>query len=283
MKTSLLKPSIDHLMWLLVAVLYTPVFKQLYTSRWENIDYTHAYLILPVSLFLVWHKRKQIAEALAQPQSALARRTGPLLLGLGCFFFFFGWRMDYLMVSTVSLIPVLYGIVLYRYNSALAKLMTFPILYLLLLVPPPLGILDAITMPMRQLVTVLSASFLDLFYTVKREGLMMSVDHAQIYIGAPCSGFRSLISMFALALIYVHLIKLDPVRKRVLIAAVLPLALFGNFVRVITLCLITYYFGKEAGEGFFHGFSGMVIFVIMMMGLMGLERMLSEGIWRKRT
>lgn len=95
-------------------------------------------------------------------------------------------------------------------------------------------------------------------------------------MGAPCSGFRSLITMLALALVYVY-VKGGPVfKKGLLIAAVLPFALAGNVIRIVLLALITYHFGKEAGEGFFHYFSGGVIFVVMIALLMWLEGYLND-------
>ncbi|NTV30111.1 MAG: exosortase/archaeosortase family protein [Candidatus Omnitrophica bacterium] len=271
----------DHIIWTVLVALYFPLLKELYSQKWENIDYTHAYLILPVSLFLAWRKRKQISVALASGvASAQVVRWGQALLVLGLFLFVFGWRLGYTMVSTLSVFPVLFGMILYRYNTQVARILSFPILYLLLLVPPPLGILDAVTMPMRKGVTSAVAGFLSLFYTVQREGLMLTIGHAQVYVGAPCSGFRSLVSIFALALVYVYLIKMERIPKLILLAAVIPLALLGNFIRVISLCLVTYYFGKEAGEGPFHGISGMVVFLVLIMGMLWLGKLLSgdEGV-----
>ena len=62
----------------------------------------------------------------------------------------------------------------------------------------------------------------------------------------------------------------------VLVASVLPFALMGNVMRVITLCLITFYAGQETAEGFFHYFSGAVIFLIMIGCLMGLEYLMNR-------
>ncbi len=266
----------DYLIWALVAILYTPIFIQLYQSRWENIDYTHAYSILPVSLFLVWLQRDEIRRALARPQPRGYSALGLGLLVAGAFFLVFGWRMDFLMVSTLSLLPVLYGIILYRYNTATARALSFPILYLLLLVPPPLGLLDSLTLPMRNAVTMSTSAILGTFLPVQRDGMLLSMGQARVFVGEPCSGFRSLVSMFALALVYVHLIRLPALRKGIMLAAVVPLALVGNLLRVISLSLVTYYFGQEAGEGFFHGFSGIVIFAVMILGLLSLGRWLSD-------
>ena len=96
-----------YAVWPLLIILYSPVFWQLYTSRWEYIDYTHAYFILPVSLFLVWLKRKDIRDA---ARRTIASKNDPLTLSVliaGILMFIYGWRHDYLVISTFSLIPVL--------------------------------------------------------------------------------------------------------------------------------------------------------------------------------
>lgn len=138
-----------------------------------------------------------------------------------------------------------------------------------------MGILDALTLPMRYMTSTAAGAILKFFhYPVTREGLMLSIGGHQLYMGAPCSGFRSLITMLALGTAYVYLIK-ERLRARLILAgAIIPLALLGNLIRVITLCLVTFYFGDAVAQGFFHYFSGMVIFIVMLLGLLGLEKLL---------
>ena len=83
--------------------------------------------------------------------------------------FIFGWREDYLFISTLSIVPLLYGLISYLYGMNAARVLSFPILYLLLLVPPPFGILDSITLPMRHGISVVTETILSLFnYPIKR-------------------------------------------------------------------------------------------------------------------
>jgi exosortase len=163
------------------------------------------------------------------------------------------------------------------------KLLSFPILYLLLLVPPPFGILDSITLPMRHGISVLTENILYLLnYPISRKGLLLTIGYNDILMGAPCSGFRSLITMFSLVLVYVYISKGNISKKLILTFFIVPMALLGNLVRVITLCLITFYFGEETGQGFFHNFSGIVIFIITLLGLMGAESVLERMQANKR-
>lgn len=278
------------IIWGLAAGLFTPVFIQLYKMRWVVIDYHHAYFILPVFLLFLFLKRKELADALKRdtlegrkkPGIYLSLTSGFLLLIAGLAMFVFGWKLDYMAISTFSLIPILFGLTLYLYGMTTAKTMAFPILYLLLLVPPPLGILDKITIPMRYGISIASESLLTLLrIPITRDGLLLSVSGHEIYMGAACSGFRSLITMLSLGLAYVYLIKTMLKNKIILVISVVPIALLGNLLRVSGLCFVTYKFGEDAGHKF-HDTSGLIIFVILISGLMGIESLLERMGRRKR-
>lgn len=260
-----------YIVWLLVVVLYTPIFYQLYSLRWDRVDYTHAYFILPISLWLVWRKRSELRE-LIHKSTPGKNMPGFILLLTGILLYILGRHQDYLLISTFSLIPVLFGLILFLYGAASAKALAFPVLYLILLIPPPFAILDSITLPMRYGISSATESILNfLHYPISRNGLLLTIGYNDIFMGAPCSGFRSLITMISLVLVYVYINKGTIGKKMLLTGFIVPAALLGNLIRVITLCLITYYFGEEAGQGFFHNFSGILIFIITISALMGLE------------
>lgn len=181
-----------------------------------------------------------------------------------------------MFISTLSLVPLLLGLTGYLYGKNFAKQLSFPVHYLLLLVPPPLGILDSITLPMRKGVSVLTEITLRTFhYPISRDGLLLSMGGHEIYMGAPCSGFRSLITMLSLGLAYVYIAKTSRRNKIILIGSIIPFALLGNFMRVSSMCLVTYYLGDSAGHTF-HDVSGFAIFLIAILGLLWLENYLNN-------
>jgi exosortase len=191
--------------------------------------------------------------------------------------FVFGWREEYWFITTLSLIPVLYGLTICLYGINVAKALSFPILFLLLLVPPPVGVLDSITLPMRHGTSVVAEEILKYFnYPIRREGLLLTIGYNDIFMGQPCSGFRSLITLFALVSVYIYISRGGLMKKLILTFLIIPITLFGNLVRVITLCLITFYFGEEMGQGFFHNFSGIVIFIIAILLIIGVESLLDK-------
>jgi len=159
------------------------------------------------------------------------------------------------------------------------KLLSFPIAYLLLMIPPPIGVLDSITLPMRHGISVLTEVILQAFhYPITRDGLLLSIGGHDIYMGAPCSGFRSLITMIALGLVYVYINKGSLAKKAILLGSVVPLALLGNLARVTSMCLVTFYFGEGVGHKY-HDYSGYVIFLVLIAGMIGTEALLNK--WMK--
>lgn len=267
---------INYLIWILAAAIYTPSFIKLYSVRWDLLDYTHAYFILPVSLWLIWRKRTQIKEC-AQTHKPGNNLFGLVLLSFSIILFIFGSRFDYAVILAFSIIPFIFGLSYYLYGIKLVKLISFPVLYLLLLIPPPMGLLDSVTLPMRYGISAATEVIIRFAnYPISREGLLLTIGYNDIFMGQPCSGFRSLITLLSLGIVYIYISNIKVSLKFVMAACIVPLALFGNLIRVITLCLITFYFGEEAGQGFFHNFSGIVMFIITIVGLISVESVLTK-------
>ena len=114
-----------------------------------------------------------------------------------------------------------------------------------------MGLIDTITLPMRYGIASATETLLKLVqYPISREGLLLTIGYNDIFMGQPCSGFRSLITLLSLGIVYVYITNIKLSFKFIMTAFIVPLALLGNLFRVITLCLITFYFGEEAGQGF---------------------------------
>jgi len=255
---------------LLITCLYFPLFKLHYMSKWASLDYHHAYFILPVSVWLAWRQYK-LSKISVKPTSFYENITGIILLAFGAFLFIIGQRNDYSLLSTFSLIPVLAGYICLMFGFKVLRLFWFPLLYLILLLPPPSGILDSITLPMRFFITNISESFLSLLgYPVIREGLILSLNNNEIYMGAPCSGFRSLITLLSLGLVYAYVSTGNIKTKMSLLFCIIPIALLGNFVRVISVCLAANHFGSSVADQV-HNIGGYAVFIILIIGLITLE------------
>lgn len=260
-----------YLLWAWVGALFYPVLRILYSQRWGALSYTHAYFILPVSLGLVFWKRKELSEAFAGTKKRFGL-SSLIILVFGTLMYLFGWWQDYMVISTFALIPFLYGFVGFIYGKKVQRLILFPILYLLLLVPPPFALLDRVTLPLRYISAFGVEKVFRLFnFPIEREGLGYVIRGQQMMIDEACSGFRSLVTMFSLGLVYVYVSKLTLIKKVILVLSIIPLAIMGNILRVIIVSLIGVYFGQEAASGFMHSFSGVIVFLFIVLGFVGIE------------
>ena len=262
----------SYIPWLLLAALYIPTFWSLYRERWETLDYHHAYFILPAFLLMLWSKRDKIKETF--PKNGLFVSAFFVFLFLiGVWFFITGWRWNYLALQTLSLPIVLLSLFVLFYGTKILKTVIVPIAYLALLIPLPLGILDQITLPLRYVSSIVATKILSVVgYPVLRKGLLIHLDDHEIFLGEPCSGFRSLITFLSLGLVYLYFNKASLKKNVLLFLTIIPLSFLGNVIRILLLCLITYYLGEEVAQGFFHDFSGIVIFMFVTSSLLLLEK-----------
>ena len=111
-----------------------------------------------------------------------------------------------------------------------------------------------------------------------RSGSIINLPNTSLIIGSPCSGLRSLISLTALGAIYAYLTNLSLLKKLTLFLTSIPLALISNIVRIVLLLLVAFVYGSEAATGKFHDFSGFLVFIVALAGLMIVWRVLS---WEK--
>ena len=278
------KNMIYYFLWVLVGGLFFSTFLTLYQTRWDALGYTHAFFILPVSLGLAFFQRKELKEAFALTEKRFG--FGYLIVFVvSVLMYVFGWRQGYMFVSTLAIIPFLYGFIGFIYGHKVCNLLIFPILYLIFLVPPPFALLDQATLPMRYISAFGVEGVFKLFhYPITREGLMYNAKGHPMIINEACSGFRSLITMFSLGVVYVYTMKSSLVKKIVLVGSIIPLAIIGNIVRIIIISLITVYLGEELAQGFLHSFSGIVVFLFIVIGFLVIEKLwaVSSRLWVKR-
>ena len=157
--------------------------------------------------------------------------------------------------------------------GALARVMWFPILFLIFMVPLPASIIDALTLPMKIAVSWMAEHVLyDLGYPISRSGVILQIGQYKLLVADACAGLQTLFALEALGLLYLHVIRHESWMRNVLMAiAIVPISFASNTTRVMVLSLITYYYGDAAGQGFLHGFAGMLLFVTALLLLIGVD------------
>ena len=265
------KPSFNPLAiyWpLLVGVLalYLPTYYALATGAWNTEAEAHGPIVLAVAIYLAWNmhgKARQLQNEAPRTQAALGWIS--LLAGLACYVI--GRSQNILLFEAGSQFPVFLGILLMTLGWRGVKLFWFPLFFLLFMVPPPGVILDAVTSPLKQEVSHLASHFLYMAgYPIARSGVVITIGQYQLLVADACSGLHSIVSLSAMGLLYLYLMRHTSIlRNLILVALIIPTAILTNVARVMILALITYYFGDEAGQGFLHGFAGIMIFVVAVL------------------
>jgi exosortase len=177
----------------------------------------------------------------------------------------------------------LLGILLLTKGWAAARLLWFPLLYVVFMIPLPGVLVDAITGQLKQWVSVVAANILyHAGYPIGRTGVMLTIGQYQLLVADACSGLNSMFSLSALGLLFIYIMNRGSWWYVVaMVASILPIAFAANIVRVMTLVLITYYMGDEAAQGFLHGAAGLLLMIVALVILFALDWLLSRFLERR--
>ncbi|WP_242618061.1 exosortase/archaeosortase family protein [Edaphobacter modestus] len=238
---------------------------------WYNIaDYSHGFLVPLFSIFLLWDRRKQIAGTPVRPSWA-----GLPLVCLGLLILIFGVYGVDLFTSRISFVMLLAGLIWTFLGSAMLRQLRFPVLILLLAIPFPAIIFNQITFPLQLLASKLASMSLPLLgVPVLQEGNVIQLPVMKLEVAEACSGIRSLMSLFTLAVFYGYFLERTTARRVLLAVASIPIAVAANAIRIVGTGLCVQYWDPVKALGFFHEFSGWVMFVISLGCLYLIHRLM---------
>jgi len=184
-----------------------------------------------------------------------------------------------LFLSRTSLLLLIAGLISFFMGWQMLRALLFPLLFLLLMVPIPAIIFNQVTFPLQILASKLSAWLLPLLgVPVFREGNVINLPAMPLEVAEACSGIRSLLSLLTLAIMYGYLLEKRIFIRLVLALAAIPIAVAANALRIVGTGLLVQYWDPEKAEGFFHAFSGWLIFVVSLLMLFALHRAFT--LWR---
>lgn len=281
-KITALQPLIYVILGLLV--MYLPSFMDLFNGIWNTNQQGHGPIVLAVAIWFFYYKATLIAEA-GIPIIPAPQLGWPVLL-LGCLVFIIGRSQTLYLFEIGSFILVLLGIMLLFFGKPMAKHFWFAFFFMLFMVPLPASIVEMITQPMKMAVSIASEHLLYEFgYPVARAGVILLIGQYQLLVADACAGLNSLFTLEALGLLYMNVMRHEsPLRNALLAALIIPISFAANVTRVVSLALITYHWGDEAGQGFVHDFSGMLLFVTALFLIICVDTFLRflTGLLNKR-
>jgi exosortase A len=254
-RTTLLKWAI--LVGCLV-VLYFRVLQGL-VSDWVSMpDFSHGFLIPIVSLYFVYERRKQLS--VLRPSAAWG---GFGLIVFGILLFLLGNLATEFFTMRFSLLVVLGGIILFLLGKEFYKTLLFPLVFLIFMIPIPSVLMDGITFPMQLFASKVAARSLDLIgIPVLREGNIIQLANTSLEVAEACSGIRSLISLLALSVVFAYFSQKETWKRILLVLSTFPIAILANAARVTGTGILAEHYGDKVAQGFFHGFSGWILFVV---------------------
>lgn len=254
------------------AALYAPSYADLARQVWPTDEQGHGPIILALGLWLLFGLRHAVAALPVQSEPWL----GSLLLLAGVLMYVLGRTQAMLVLEMLSQHLVVVGLILLFLGRRALRLMWFPLFFLLFMVPLPGSLVSALTAPLKTAVSAVAAQLLhSLGYPVARAGVMLSVGQYQLLVADACAGLNSMFTLEALGLLYMNLMRYTSVARNVLLALlIIPISFAANIVRVMILVLVTYHFGDAAGQGFVHGFAGLVLFLVGLAMILATDKLL---------
>ena len=268
----------DHLVWGLVvgafAVMYVPLYWWASQDIWQTEEHGHGAIILAVMLWLFWSLRGELGAVPARPSPAI----GWPLFGVGVALYVAGQMFGISILTFTSQPLVVAGVLLLVKGTGAIRVAWFPLLYFIFMIPLPGILVDAITGSLKGLIANIVESLVYAAgYPIARSGVILSIGQYQLQVADACSGLHSMFSLSALGTLFMYMMG----RKRtlhlgIMLAAILPIAFVANIVRVVTLVMVTYYLGDEAGQGFLHGAAGMVLMLVALVFFFLLDLVLDK-------
>jgi exosortase len=181
-----------------------------------------------------------------------------------------------LFFSRVSLLVLLAGLIVLFQGWTLFRAVLFPWALLILMIPIPSLILQQITFPLQLRAARLATGLLELVgVPVLRQGNVIVLASMPLDVAEACSGIRSLLTLVTLAIIYGYLAETRTWVRVVLALAAVPIAVAANSFRIFGTGLLVQYWDPDKAVGFFHAFSGWLIFVVALIMLFAVHRLIT--------
>jgi exosortase len=253
-----------------LAIAYRSVVPGLIWQWSYDYNYSHGYLIVPLAAYFAWERRHRFMDTPSRGTnwgliviigSLLTLATG--VLGVELF------------LMRVSLLGTLSGIVLFFFGWNRLRVMAFPLAFLILMIPLPAIVFNQLTFPLQ----LVASRFGEMLVraagiAVARDGNVLVLDNITLQVAEACSGIRSLVSLLTLGIVFAYLADTRAWVRTVIVASTVPTAIVANGFRVAGTAVASHYYGAAAAEGFFHEFSGWLLFIVAFAIMVLLHRAL---------
>jgi exosortase B len=256
-----------------ILAICVPTLVELARGPWSLESGVHGPIVIATGLWLIFRRLPEI-KAEMQPGNPVYTYAG---LAIAVPLYAFSRAFDFLSVEVAALLLALLSVAHAYVGMKVLRSMWFPIFYLGFVIPIPGWVIDSITQPLKIFVSGAVTDTLTYFgYPIARSGVTIYVASYQLLVEDACAGLNSLVSLSAIGLFYVYMLRGSNWRYSILLLAlVVPIAIAANCIRVAALVLITYHFGDAAAQGYLHNFAGMVTFTSALLFIFLIDKLLT--------
>jgi exosortase len=247
------------------------MFYRLTTVWLEDDNMSHGLFVPIAAAYIIWTKRGLLAQIKPKPNywglplvlfGFLTLCVGPPSLPTWVF------------IVRCSFLFSLVGCILFLGGTAMLRALAFPLLLLPLMIPFPFY--DRVTLPLQFLASMLAENFLTAMgYSVLREGNILHMPTQTLNVAEACSGLRSIYALTFLTLTYSYFFTPRTRARWILAAAILPVAILVNALRVALTAIMGTY-NQAWTEGIYHEMLGWTVFVFAFAILLGLNTILKK-------
>lgn len=255
-----------------LGALYVPTWWSLAHTIWATDEQGHGPIILGVSLWLLVRAFPELIKQPARP----APWAASLFLALAFLMYVVGRSQAIIMLEVGSQILSIAGLLLLFKGWRAIRTCAFPLFFLLFMIPLPGALVVAATAPLKSAVSAVATELLHRFdFPIARSGVVLTVGQYQLLVADACAGLNSMFTLEALGLLYLNIMGYNSTARNIALGLmVIPISFFANVIRVVVLVLVTYWFGDEAGQGFVHGFAGIVLFMVALALILAFDSVL---------
>lgn len=254
-----------------VTALVVPTIVTLGKTHWSTENGAHGPLLFASAVWLFWRERQKVEWRPGSVSSAWLLLLVPLLLT-----YVAGRSLDMVGTEAAALYLILVLLGFFYWGPATMRRMWFAVLYTGFLIKPPEGMVADFTSPLKIWLSEIAVSLLHTAgYPVGNSGVLIQIAQYELLVKQACAGLGSLVTLLAIGLLTVHLMKPRGWhRKAILIASIIPIAIAANLLRILILVLLTYHAGDSVAQGFAHDLAGLFTFSLSLAGMFAVEALL---------
>ena len=263
-----------------LASLVLPTMIQVAKDSWSTEQGGHGPIVLATGLWLL-HRELGTGKPVTRPGKLV---SGILMMLPLVAAFILARITGVLEIEAFAMYGALIVGAYLLFGGQLLRTIWFPLVYLAFTLPPPDTVVAAVTQPIKIQISQWAVALLhSAGYPIAGSGVTIQIGQYQLLVAAACAGLNSIVTLSALCMFYVYLRHRSNVRAFIVVVlAAIPVAMFSNFVRVIALVLVTYYFGEAAAQGFVHDFAGLLMFAVALLTIFAIDQ-LATPLYRRRS